>query len=129
MTDTRAAEERKLKVFISYSRKDVIFAQRIVAALDARGLAPKIDTRDLQKLEDWRRELLGFIHEADAIVFIASPNSISSAVCSWEVEREGSLADFKRPRTYHFLTELPRNETGKVMRTALVEQGRASIMN
>jgi hypothetical protein len=41
-------------------------AQRIVAALEARGLSPKIDTRDLPKLEDWRRELLGFIREADA---------------------------------------------------------------
>jgi 2-furoate---CoA ligase len=43
--------------------------------------------------------------------------------------REGSLADFKRPRTYHFLTGLPRNETGKVMRKALVERGRASVAN
>jgi WD40 repeat protein len=91
MAETRGAEEKNLKVFISYSRKDIAFAQRIVAALETRGLAPKIDTRDLPKLEDWRRELLGFIREADAVVFIVSPNSISSPVCSWEVEQVAKL--------------------------------------
>src|SRR5262245_25958733 len=57
MPETRA-DEKKLKVFISYSRKDLAFAQKIVAALETRGLTPKIDTRDLPKLEDWRTELL-----------------------------------------------------------------------
>src|SRR6516225_2189613 len=90
MPETRAAE-KKLTVFISYSRKDLAFAQKIVAALEARGLAPRIDTRDLPKLEDWRRELLGFIRDADAVVFIVSPNSISSPVCSWEVEQVAIL--------------------------------------
>ena len=91
MVATQAADPKKLKVFISYSRKDVAFAQKIVAALDARGLASKIDTRDLPKLEDWRRELLGFIREADAVVFIVSQNSISSPVCAWEVEQVANL--------------------------------------
>jgi formylglycine-generating enzyme required for sulfatase activity len=81
----------KLKVFISYSRKDLDFAQRLVSALEARGLAPKIDTRDLPRLEDWRRELLGFIREADAVVFIVSPRSISSLVCEWETEHVAKL--------------------------------------
>jgi WD40 repeat protein/Tfp pilus assembly protein PilF len=83
--------EGKLKVFISYSRKDVAFAQRIVSALEVRGVAPKIDTRDLPKLEDWRRELLNFIREADAVIFIVSTNSISSPICSWEVEQVAKL--------------------------------------
>jgi hypothetical protein len=54
MAETRTVQT-KLKVFISYSRKDVAFAQHIVAALETRGIAPKIDTRDLPKLGDWRR--------------------------------------------------------------------------
>jgi WD40 repeat protein len=91
MPETRA-DEKKLKVFISYSRRDLEFAQRIVAALEARGIAPKIDTRDLPTLEDWRRELLGFIREADAVVFIVSPNSIApKSVCAWEVEQVAKL--------------------------------------
>jgi hypothetical protein len=72
MPETRAAEKR-LKVFISYSRKDFAFAEQVVAALEARGLAPKIAIRDLPTLQEWRRELLSFMKEADAIVFIVSP--------------------------------------------------------
>jgi hypothetical protein len=90
MAESRPAD-KKLKVFISYSRKDLVFAERIVAALEARGLTPKIDTRDLPKLEDWRRELLGFIWEADSVVFIVSANSISSPVCAWELEQVEKL--------------------------------------
>ena len=92
MSEPGTAVLNKLKVFISYSRKDLVFAERIVRALEARGLAPKIDTRDLPKLEDWRRELLGFIREADAVVFVISPNSISSPVCAWEVEQVAKLS-------------------------------------
>ncbi|HEV7241358.1 MAG TPA: toll/interleukin-1 receptor domain-containing protein [Thermoanaerobaculia bacterium] len=33
----------KTKVFISYSRKDMGFADRLVAALEARGIEAKID--------------------------------------------------------------------------------------
>lgn len=83
--------ENSLKVFVSYSRKDFAFAERIVSALEERGVAAKIDTRDLPTLEDWRRELLSFIREADAVVFIVSPNSISSPVCAWEVEQVTAL--------------------------------------
>jgi hypothetical protein len=44
MFETRAAEKR-LKVIISYMRKDIAFAPRF-----ARGLAPKIHTRDHEPL-------------------------------------------------------------------------------
>jgi TIR domain len=88
---SRAAAEQRLKVFISHSHKDLDFVLRMGAALEFRGLAPKIDTRDLSDPEDWRRELLGFIREADAVVFIVSPHAISSPVCSWELEQIAKL--------------------------------------
>jgi hypothetical protein len=49
MCEARAAE-KGLRVFRSCSRKDIAFAQRIAAAREARGLAPKIDTRDHEPL-------------------------------------------------------------------------------
>lgn len=82
---------RSVAAFISYSRKDIDFAQKIFSALKARGLSPKIDTRDLPSLEDWRRELLGMIGAADAVVFIVSRNSIASPVCAWEIEQVARL--------------------------------------
>ena len=93
MPESRAAEENKLKVFISYSRKDLAFAQLLVAALEARGLAPSIDTRDQPDLEDWRRELLDFIRNSDTVLFIVSPRSVGSSVCAWEVSQ---VAAFKK---------------------------------
>ena len=74
MAATRVVGEKKLKVFISYSRKDLAFAQRMLAALEAHDLAPKIDMRDLPKMEDWRRELLGFIREADGVSLSRAAN-------------------------------------------------------
>jgi TIR domain len=40
MIATHARADQKLKVFVSYARKDLTFAEKIVAALEARGLAP-----------------------------------------------------------------------------------------
>jgi hypothetical protein len=84
----RAAREepgRKLNVFISYSRADLARAKEIVAALEARGLACTIDTRDLPYGEKWQCELKDFIKAADSVVFLVSPRSISSTWCKWEV--------------------------------------------
>ncbi|PPD30506.1 MAG: hypothetical protein CTY20_02690 [Hyphomicrobium sp.] len=81
----------KVSVFISYSRTDLAFALRLVDGLRARGLAPKIDSRDLPTLEDWRRELLGFIRSADAVIFIVSANSVASPTCEWEIGQVAAL--------------------------------------
>jgi WD40 repeat protein len=77
----------KLKVFISYARKDREFADRLVTALEARGIEVLIDRRDLPLLEKFQGELLGFIHESDAAVFIVSEAAIASPWCGWEVDR------------------------------------------
>src|SRR5215813_703721 len=91
MPENRAGADQKLNVFISYSRKDLAFAQQIVAGLHSRGLNPKIDTRDLPDLQNWRRELLDFIRASDTVIFIVSPRSVGSPVCAWEVGQVAAL--------------------------------------
>jgi hypothetical protein len=91
MAESGKEAGQKVRVFISYSRKDRDFAERLLAALESRDVEPKLDTRDLPKLEYWRRELLGFIREADAVVFIVSTHSVESPVCSWELEQVSDL--------------------------------------
>src|SRR5262245_3797330 len=76
-----------IKVFISYSRRDSSFADRLVDALEIRGVEVLIDRRDLPTLQEWERELLGFIRQADTVVFILSHHSVASKVCAWEVEQ------------------------------------------
>jgi lipoprotein NlpI len=97
--------EHKVNVFISYSRKDIGFAEKLFNALAARGLSPKIDTQDLPSLEDWRRELLGAIGAADAVVFIVSKNSIASPVCAWEIEQVARLGKRLAPIVIERVTD------------------------
>jgi hypothetical protein len=80
------SNERRFKVFISYSRQDSEpCAKRLVEALERLGLAAKLDTRDLDFGEKWRRQLRDFIRHADAVIYIVSPKSIESKWCRWEV--------------------------------------------
>jgi WD40 repeat protein len=82
----------RTKVFISYSRLDMVFADKLAGALESRGLEVFIDRRVLPLLEEWQRELLGFIRRSDAIVFIVSDSSIRSEWCQWEVDQVIALS-------------------------------------
>jgi TIR domain len=46
------AQQSKAKVFISYSRKDVAFADRLEAALKDRGFEPLIDRTEIYAFEE-----------------------------------------------------------------------------
>src|SRR5262252_11194133 len=77
----------KRRVFISYSRVDGVFAEKLRAALIARGLEAYLDKEDILPGEPWRARLEGLILAADAVVFVISPDSVGSEHCRWEVER------------------------------------------
>lgn len=76
----------KLKVFLSYSRKDGAFAQELLAALELLGFDAYMDKEDIAPGEPWEERLGSLIRLADTVVFIISPNSLTSAHCGWEVE-------------------------------------------
>ena len=42
-----AGRDRKTRVFISYSRKDSVFSNRLVDALNARGFEAYLDKKDI----------------------------------------------------------------------------------
>lgn len=93
MVHNRTAE--KLKVFISYSRRDSSdFAEELVAVLELAGFAPFLDRHDIAAGEDWEARLGGLIREADTIVFVVSPEAVKSDRCAWEVNN--ALAQSKR---------------------------------
>src|SRR5258705_15850 len=86
MAHTGAGE--KLKVFISYSRKDsTAFADELVAGLELAGFAPFLDRHDIAAGEDWETRLGGLIAQSDTVVFVISPEAVKSDRCTWEVER------------------------------------------
>ncbi|MBY3252170.1 TIR domain-containing protein [Rhizobium laguerreae] len=79
--------QSSLTIFISYSRSDADFAGRLVSALELRGQKILIDHRDIPFGEGLQREILDFIHQSDAVVFIVSPEAIRSSWCNWELEQ------------------------------------------
>jgi tetratricopeptide (TPR) repeat protein len=87
----RTDNASKATVFISYSRKDNGFADRIEAALKDRGFEPLIDRTEIYAFEDWWQRLQALIARSDTVVFILSPDSVASREALKEVEYAASL--------------------------------------
>jgi formylglycine-generating enzyme required for sulfatase activity len=81
----------KTKVFISYSRKDMEFADRLEAALKARGFEPLIDRTEIYAFEDWWKRIEALVGRADTVVFVLSPDSVASDIALKEVAYAASL--------------------------------------
>src|SRR5215475_9251036 len=91
MSDARSSE--RLKVFISYSRKDsAAFADELVVGLEYGGFAPFLDRHDIAAGEEWEARLGGLIAQSDTVVFVISPEAVKSKQCNWEVERTLELS-------------------------------------
>jgi TPR repeat protein len=86
-----SSDKEKLRVFISYSRDDLKFADQLEAALNLCGFECLIDRHDISGGEDWKRRLGNLIREADTVVFVLSPSSARSPICDWEVEEAARL--------------------------------------
>jgi TPR repeat protein len=84
-------DKGKLRVFISYSRQDLDFADQLAAALDSSGFECFIDREGISGGEAWKRRLGNLISEADTVVFVLSPDSARSETCNWEVEEAARL--------------------------------------
>src|SRR5262245_14809323 len=86
-----APDKGKLRVFISYSRDDANFADQLEAALDTCGFETSIDRHGVSGGEEWQRRLGSLISEADTVVFVLTPTSARSPMCSWEAEEAERL--------------------------------------
>src|SRR5215475_15166139 len=73
-----SSDKGKLRVFISYSRDDLDFADQLDEALNACGFESLIDRHGISGGEDWKRRLGNLISEADTVVFVLSPSSARS---------------------------------------------------
>jgi hypothetical protein len=83
----RQHREAKLRIFISYSRKDEDFAQELLIGLQIAGFEPYLDKRDIAAGEDWEARLGRLIEAADTMVLVISPDAVASRRCAWEVDR------------------------------------------
>ena len=72
-------------IFISYSRKDIDFASKIVQVLAENNLETWIDWKSIPKGENWELEIYRGIEEADALLFLISTESVQSEMCNKEI--------------------------------------------
>jgi hypothetical protein len=86
-----SGQQPKARVFISYSRKDMTFADRLEAGLRARGFEPLIDREEIYAFEEWWKRIEALIARADTVVFVLSPDSVGSEVARKEVSFAASL--------------------------------------
>ena len=67
------------------------FANRLEAALQARGFEPLIDRTEIYAFEDWWKRIEALISGADTVVFVLSPDAVASDVAMKEVNYATSL--------------------------------------
>src|SRR5215475_7307602 len=124
MADTGAGE--KLKVFVSYSRKDSAeFADELVAGLEYGGFAPFLDRHDIAAGEDWEARLGGLIAQSDTVVFVVSPEAVKSERCEWEVDRTLELSKRLLPVIFKPVPEQDIPEKLRRLQFVRFDAGRA----
>src|SRR5215211_2745704 len=81
-------------VFISYSRRDEVFVQRLRESLAECDKDVWVDREDIGPAVEWRREIELGIEGADIFAFVITPDALGSEPC--RREREYALAQNKR---------------------------------
>jgi Leucine-rich repeat (LRR) protein len=84
-------DRKKLRVFVSYSRRDQHFIPRLESALAPLNIDILHDKKEILPLEQWMARLEKVIVTADTVIFVISSNSIQSDVCRWEAEYAAKL--------------------------------------
>jgi WD40 repeat protein len=72
--------------FISYSRKDLDIAEKIINALAKDDFEPWIDWKSIPKGEKFETEIQQGIEGAEVFLFLLSPNSAESEWCNKEID-------------------------------------------
>lgn len=76
-------------VFLSYSRKDAEYVDRIARQLEGAAFKTWVDRRGIAGGEQWRREIVAAIQAAEAMLLFLSPHSARSQ----NVRKELDLAE------------------------------------
>jgi WD40 repeat protein len=75
------------KLFVSYSRKDSVAARKLIESFKSLGNEVWVDWESIPPAVDWLEQIFRGIEEADAFIFMVSPDSIISEVCKVEIGR------------------------------------------
>src|SRR4051812_12104200 len=86
MSEADNGKTERFKVFVSYAREDLLFADQLVDALKATGFEPLIDRNRMTGGEESRDRLGALILECDTVAFVVTPDRIDpESFCPWEI--------------------------------------------
>lgn len=72
-------------VFVSYSRKDKAFVEKLVTALADKKRDVWVDFEDIPFAAEWWEEIQKGIESSESAIFVISPDYLASEVCGLEV--------------------------------------------
>src|SRR5512138_1456454 len=75
------------KLFVSYSRRDSVVARKLIESFRSIEQEVWVDWESIPPASDWLEQIFRGIEEADAFIFLISPDSIASEVCKVEIGR------------------------------------------
>ncbi len=81
------------KVFISYSRKDTDWADRIKATLESNGVSCWMDRAGINAGEKYTREIINAIKRCDVFLLVLSPNAERS---EWVPKELGKAIQYRK---------------------------------
>lgn len=90
MSEPKGTGERA-RVFISYSRTDLAFADQLEATLHVAGFEADLDRHSIEGGEDWRQRIGELILAADTVIIVLTAASLLSPVCQWELDEAWKL--------------------------------------
>lgn len=73
-------------VFVSYSRRNKPFVERLYTSLRATNREVWVDWENIPVAVDWWQEIQLGIELADTFIFVLSPDSVQSQVCRQEID-------------------------------------------
>ena len=90
----RHSKHQQLKVFISHSSVDQVFARKVRNLLFHRANAQVFTADDLSAGEKWETKLRHALSAADVVVALLSPNSVGN---SWVLHEIGAAWALEKP--------------------------------
>ena len=73
---------------------------------------------------DWGEQVVACVVARVPLPDAVAQHAFETALDAWCLER---IARFKRPKVYRFVTGLPKNNTGKVLKTALRSRQKSEV--
>jgi nucleoside 2-deoxyribosyltransferase len=94
MNQVKTLQQRRIRVFVSHSNVDMVFARKLRNLLTQRANAQVFTTEELSAGGNWASKLRHELAAADVVVALLTPGSVDS---SWVLHEIGAAWALQKP--------------------------------